>query len=201
MKKAFAVIVALVMFASLSVTAFAADGIDSQATDNGTITIENAYVGEEYSIYRLFDLESFVSGGAYSYKINSAWTAFFAEGAAGNKYIKMDGEYVTLVENPDFATLAAEALAYAEADATKIAPIATKTATVPEGTNIPETTLSFTELPLGYYLISSSVGTLVTLTTTDTIVTVRDKNTIPEVNKQVLEQTGVDAETNEPTGT
>ncbi|MCD8161541.1 MAG: isopeptide-forming domain-containing fimbrial protein [Clostridiales bacterium] len=49
------------------------------------------------------------------------------------------------------------------------------------------TTVTFTDLEYGYYLIDSSLGTLCTLDSTDPNVTVTDKNGAPTVDKEVQE--------------
>lgn len=52
-----------------------------------------------------------------------------------------------------------------------------------EGNNTP--TVTFKNLPLGYYLVDSSVGTLCSLDTTNTDATIREKNGVPSVDKKV----------------
>ena len=49
------------------------------------------------------------------------------------------------------------------------------------------TSVTFTELPLGYYLVDSSVGALCSLDTTAKEVNIQEKNTAPTLNKQVKE--------------
>ena len=70
MKKIISMLLALMLIATLSVTAFAAE-------ETGSITI-NGVSSATYEIYRMLDLESYnVESGAYSYKVNAAWTGFF----------------------------------------------------------------------------------------------------------------------------
>ncbi len=46
--------------------------VSVSAAGEGKITINNAVVGQTYTIYRILDLESYNAGsGAYSYKANS----------------------------------------------------------------------------------------------------------------------------------
>lgn len=52
MKKVFAIILALAMVLSLGMTAFAVE------TVTGSITITNPTAGEEYRLYKIFDLHS-----------------------------------------------------------------------------------------------------------------------------------------------
>lgn len=53
--------------------------------------------------------------------------------------------------------------------------------------------VEFTDLPLGYYLIDSSTGALCSLNTTDTDVTIEEKNAAPTVEKKVQEDSKIDA--------
>lgn len=47
-------------------------------------------------------------------------------------------------------------------------------------------TVKFTGLPLGYYLVESTVGTACSLTTTNPNATVKDKHDMPEVSKKII---------------
>ena len=69
------------------------------------------------------------------------------------------------------------AIAYAKTTANGVTPVDTKTAS--------NQTVEFTNLPLGYYLIDSSLGTLATLDSTNKDITVIDKNEKPTITKQV----------------
>ena len=68
MKKTMSVLLALVLLLALSVPAMAIGG--------GTITINNAVVGQTYTIYRILELESYnLTTKAYSYKATTDWDA------------------------------------------------------------------------------------------------------------------------------
>lgn len=175
-KKIVSMCLTVVMLLSLCrITAFAAN-------DNGAITVANAVEGQTYTIYKLFDLESYnTATNAYSYKITEEWRDFFTNGGAGASYVSVDAQgYVTAEQGFDSTTAAALAkLAIAYAEEHNIQPSAepqTKSA---------ENTISFNNLPLGYYLVDSSLGTLCALTTTNPIQNVNDKNGVPTIEKQV----------------
>lgn len=161
-----------------------ATGTDTNA-DTGSITIDNAVVGQTYTIYRIFDLESYdAASNAYAYKVNANWNDFFNENAAGRKYVTIDDNgYVTWQESASVADFAAAAKAYAEtpnsADSTetKITPIGSKTA----GDN----NVTFSNLNLGYYLIASDLGVLCALDTTNPNATVKEKNDGTTLTKKV----------------
>lgn len=162
----------------------------------GTITINNAIVNETYSIYRILDLETYdAQNNHYIYRANTKWEAFINDASKGGKYLEAKNEngntYYVWKENADQVKFTEEAIAYAKANS--IEAEAFKTAT--------STTVKFTELDLGYYLVSSSVGSLLHLTTTNPNGEINEKNTIkPEVDKEVKENsTGVYGKENDAT--
>ena len=162
----------------------------------GTITIKNAIVNETYSIYRILDLETYdAQNNHYIYRANTKWQAFINDASKGGKYLEAKNEngntYYVWKENADQVKFTEEAIAYAKANS--IEAEAFKTAT--------STTVKFTELDLGYYLVSSSVGSLLHLTTTNPNGEINEKNTIkPEVDKEVKENsTGVYGKENDAT--
>lgn len=195
MKKLLSILLALVMILSLATTAFAADDItDGEGgtsgetatpnkgdnNDNGTLTINNTIAGIEYKIWKIFVLESYdEQANAYSYTVAPGWEGF-VERESNYFHVNDDG-YVTWGQSKDSsaATKAKEAVAYAEANS--IPP--TKTA-ISEGTSV-----VFSGLNLGYYVVDSSVGSVCALTTTDPDAVINEKNTAHSVDKQVKEYT------------
>lgn len=162
----------------------------------GTITINKAIVNETYSIYRILDLETYdAQNNHYIYRANTKWEAFINDASKGGKYLEAKNEngntYYVWKENADQVKFTEEAIAYAKAK--PIETEASKKAT--------STTVQFTELDLGYYLVSSSVGSLLHLTTTNPNGEINEKNTIkPEVDKEVKENsTGVYGKENDAT--
>lgn len=162
----------------------------------GTITINNAIVNETYSIYRILDLETYdAQNNHYIYRANTKWEAFINDANKGGKYLEAKNEngktYYVWKEKADQVKFTEEAIAYAKAK--PIETEASKKAT--------STTVQFTELDLGYYLVSSSVGSLLHLTTTNPNGAINEKNTIkPEVDKEVKENsTGVYGKENDAT--
>lgn len=168
MKKIFSILLVVVMLMAMSTTAFAAG--------NGSITIDNAVIGETYTIYQLLDLESYNSdSGAYAYKANPTWESWLK---TQTTYLSFDAQgYVTWVEGADAATFAKLAKEYATTNS--IENQGTKTAD--------STTVEFTGLDLGYYLVDTTLGTLCSLDTTDPDVTIKEKNEKPLIEKEVEE--------------
>ena len=180
MKKIITIVLALMLIASLSVTAFAAE-------ETGSITINGVSDTTTYEIYKLLDLESYdVAQGAYSYKANAAWATFFATDEA-KAYMATDADgYVTWATTEDDDTKAAfakMALAYAKANG--IAPV--KSSRNAGEFVITENAGKFSGLELGYYLVDSTMGALCGLTTTNPDASINAKNGIPTIDKQVNE--------------
>lgn len=152
--------------------------VSADETGSGTITIDNAVVGQTYTIYQILTLESYnASTNAYSYKAATGWETFIK---SATTYVTVgEQEYVTWVEGADAAAFAKEALEYAKENSTTIAKTATKKAE--------STTVEFTGLNLGYYLVDSTLGTLCSLDTTNPTVTIKEKNAAPENVKKVEE--------------
>ncbi len=174
LKKFFGAVVAALMVFAMTVTpAFAAQGTND---NSGKITITNAEVGHTYNAYQILVLESYnTEKGAYSYKANADWVGWLED---QTQYVSIDDQgYVTWVKDADAAAFAKAALAHAEE--AKIQPDATATAT--------STTVEFTGLNLGYYLVDTTVGTLCSLDTTTPSVVMEEKNEVPPVEKQVKE--------------
>lgn len=184
LKKLAGCLLALVMILTMSNVAVvnAANGTND---NSGSITINNAIKGHTYNAYQILVLESYNTDadpngdgnkeGAYAYKANSAWASWLKNQTA---YVNIDAQdYVTWVDGADAAAFAKAALAHAkansiQADSTKIAE---------------STTVEFTNLNLGYYLIDTTLGTLCSLDTTAPSVEMYEKNEEPSVTKEVQE--------------
>ena len=154
----------------------------TSASTKGKITIDNAKAGQTYKIYRILELESYNSTAeSYAYKATTNWSSFINGTDITSNYVTVDGGYVTWKDGANAAEFAKKALAYAKDTNTSIA--ADHTATVAGGGS----SVTFDNLALGYYLVESSVGALCGLTTTNNEVTIKEKNGVPSVDKQVQE--------------
>ncbi len=186
-KRWLAILLTAVLTLAMALPTFASGG----GTNNGKITIDNAVKDQNYSVYRIFNLDSYnKEEHAYLYTVNSDWTDFINQSSisGADGYVTVDGTtgLVTWKKkdgNGDpigVAEFAQKALAYAKDASHPITP--TKGPTAAGGT-----TITFDTLPLGYYLVDSSLGALCALNTTDPETTMEEKNGQPTVDKKVQE--------------
>ena len=193
-KKIAAIMLSVMMVLGMA-SVVSAEGSGATATPTGTITINNTIAGQAYKIYKILDLESYdADAGNYVYKVDSDWEKFIngtedGEGAGGAyleiidttyKYVKWKGTN----DNTRTAEFAKKALEYAKSK--KIIPRG-----VSDANDTTSTTVTFNNLPLGYYVVESSVGALCGLTTTNPIATILEKNGVPSVEKKVQEDSKV----------
>ena len=167
MKKILSLILALMMLLTLGTTAFAAN-------DDGSITITNATIGEDYAVYKVFDLTYSGENVAYTYTKMGDTDAFydalvsesspFALTAAGNAY------NVSLKEGKT----AADITTFLNGQKANLT-------TKQVGTTVraDDDTVKFENLPYGYYYITSTLGGTVTIDSTLKDVQVVDKNQEP----------------------
>ncbi len=176
-KRITSLVLALVMLVTMSLSM--AIGVSADE-EKGSITIDNAVDGETYKIYRILVLESY-SGTHYAYTVAEAWADFFAEGAPGADYVDIENGYVTWKSGtPEEQALAAREFAAKAIEwATENSIAATQEGTANDGK------VEFAELDLGYYLVSSSLGTLCSLDTTHPDATIYEKNSTSTFDKGI----------------
>lgn len=170
-KKLASLLLALVMVFAVAVTVL--------AEGSGSITVDNAVVGQTYTIYEILRLESYnATTDAYSYKATDAWEGFINGNGIKGTYVDVNGQgYVTWHDGADASAFAKAAQAYAGVHS--IANQGSQTAT--------STTVKFESLELGYYLMDSTLGTLCALDTTTPDVIIKEKNEVPSNEKTVEE--------------
>lgn len=169
MKKLLAILCAVMLLATCSLTALAAD--------DGSITI-TGFEGQTYNAYRIFDLK--FQGDAYTYTVNADWADYFATGAEGLNYFEINTSgAVSAKTDADLAAFAKLALAYALENNID----AIDSATIADGA----TTATIDGLAYGYYLVDSTVGTLCVLNSTTPEMEISDKNAAPTISKEVEE--------------
>lgn len=205
MKKLASLLLVLVMVLALAAPAMAA-GPDPET--GGKIVVKNAVPGQTYTLYKLFDLsyggnaEDVENANApHTYTVNENWKEFINQNTINGVYVDVDAQgYVTWHQNKetvdgevkmvnaDPAEFAKLALAYAKANSianqgSQEAPAAAEGETI--------STVTFGNLPLGYYLIDSSLGALCALDTTNATANVTEKNEKPKEDKEVTNPEGL----------
>lgn len=164
----------------------------AMAAGEGKITIDDAVKDQTYSVYRILDLSFDEANKSYVYTVNTDWSGFFANSAPGAAYVTITNGYVTWnAAESAAAEFAKRAQAYAETN--NIEPAA-------EPIKAASTTVVFDNLDLGYYLVDTTLGALCSLDTTDKEVTMKEKNEVPEVTKEVEEDSKVGKENVNPWG-
>lgn len=194
MKKLLTILMSFIMAFTVSVSAF---GAQRAGENSGEIIINNAVKDQTYNAYRIFDL-SWDGSSAYNYTINREWKSFVLQKDSEGNYLYI-GVYFSYDENTGAITqlstseselqkFAQEAIAYARNNNT-IEPAGTA-----KGVGDEETaTATIQNIPLGYYLVDSSVGSLVILNTTNTQMNVMEKNGVPSIIKRVNENSVIDS--------
>ena len=172
--------------------------VQVNAANNGTITINKAVVDETYSIYRVLDLETYdKTNNHYIYRANEKFEAFITRAEGKNYLVAQNSNgtgatYYVWKTGADVVEFSKAALAWAKANnvTTTVAPI-----------KATSTTVKFDGLPLGYYLVDTTTGSLLNLTTTNPNAVIKEKNTVtPKVDKDVKEDsTAAYGKTNDAT--
>jgi fimbrial isopeptide formation D2 family protein/LPXTG-motif cell wall-anchored protein len=189
--KILALLLALIMVLAMGAVAFAENeggegtetgeqGGGTTAATKGSITItlptDNAGTDEEitYTLYKVFDATNNGTTAAISYKIDATNGALSEAMTAAGFSVDSAGN----VSGP--SSLNADAMAAIAAYAQD--EIGTYTAKPSDGT------LTISDLDFGYYYITTTTGTLVTIDSTNPNAEVQDKNTIPDIpEKKIVE--------------
>ena len=182
-KKLVSLLLALAMIFAMSLSVFAAG--------SNSIQVNNAQGGETYKIYKMLDADVNPEKTAYSYTLPAAspWRNFFETGA-GAAYVEIkdvDGpDYVNWVNSK---TGASDLEAFGKAAAAYAATTAGVTEAATAQSPTADRDITFDGLDSGYYLITSTNGTLSMVETTPlkTQATVNEKNPDPTIKKEVEE--------------
>lgn len=131
---------------------------------------EGSTATNTYKVYRVFDATS--NGTNISYKLNANHTTApdgFAVDAGGNvKY-----------HAPEATTLSQDDIDAIKDYVTNADLVATVTTTADDKN------FTLQNLPYGYYYISTTTGTLVTVNSTNPVAEVQDKNEVPTLDKKI----------------
>lgn len=185
MKKLMAALLAVAMVCAMAIPAFAAEGAThSSSSADGKITINNAVNGQTYKIYRILDLQYNGTANSFRYVKNTKWGTFVDTQTA---YLTVDPTTgVVTWTNTDTADngtaikeLAKAAGKYVKDNTTSLAD---------DGSEVAASgTVTFDNLPLGWYLVVSDLtnDAICSIDTTAKEVTIKEKNGVPTVTKEV----------------
>lgn len=190
-----AVLMAMTMILSMSMTAFAADA------PKGTLTVNNTVAGKTLDLYQIFTATK--SGENVAYTLNSAYEGFFQSKISGASTLTGEAlsekayDYVKKQVGPDGsngAEFAKAILGWILENDTTVA-TTHKTATTTDGSTV------ISDLAYGYYVVYplgatdtstapgnetvKSVASLVNVT--DTTVTINMKSNYPTVDKKIIQ--------------
>lgn len=194
-KKVMALVLALAMvMGTMSLTAFAAD-------PDGKITVDNAINGEEYDLYKVFDLtyggngESGATGTTDTGATPGTYTpvsyTYTADGNSDQFLAALQGATTLFKITADPATAGRYNVVRKDGatDANIIKFVQDNISKLPASKKIGGTKtasgnkVEWTGLAYGYYYVSSTAGSFVTIDSTIKEVTVKEKNTVPTGDK------------------
>ena len=200
-QKLMAVLLAAAMVCAMAIPAFATDGDATAAaasTGEGKITINNAITGQTYTIYRILDLEYHADTNSYRYTANEAWRTFVRSQTGDLKLDEETGAVTWINSNPKNNDTAIQKFAnsagtYAmDHSVQAVKSITAKGKEGEHGNADNSTSITFENLPLGWYLVVSDLvdvhnGALCSIDTTDPTVEIREKNSNSTLDKSILE--------------
>ncbi len=176
MKKLFAVLMALTLVLSMGVLAF--------AVTEGSITIHNCIKDATYSVYQILEFTpSNEAADKGIYTIVPGWEAFFSRQIAQEYFTLTTIDDVTTVTLKDGVTEVDQRLAQDAIEYAKNSPMVSAIYSTAANSD----SITFGLLPLGYYAIDTTVGTMCSLTNTNSKFEVVDKNENPDIDKFVKE--------------
>lgn len=194
-KKAISILLTILMVVGMMSTFAFAEGNGTNSTDDkvGSITVANPQYGKAYTAYKIFDVTyggSITTGEGvaavttkpvnYSYTIStdSDWydtVSNFVDNTAG--------DWISLADTADQKTFAVKLENPTASDVAELAAELAKVDPKPTGTELSlqnndssKQVAKAENLPLGFYFISTTSGSLAMMTTTDKDVTIYDKN-------------------------
>lgn len=189
--KILAIVLAFAMIAALGITAFAAEISRNipESEDNASITVNLPSVPEgageytannTYTIYKVFDAQNNGVDEAITYTLVDGKTTVPA-GFSVDENGRVT--YTGAGENGELTSADIAAIAGYVTSADIVATVTTTSA---------DSSFTVDKLPYGYYYITTTTGTVVTVDSTNPNATVDDKNEIPPVDKKITGATSYD---------
>lgn len=202
MKKVISLVLALVMIMALGTTAFA-QTIGNVAEGTGSLTINDAQPGQQYSVYRIFS--AIPTGNHVSYKLLDNKTmetnAYFSVDTEGNvtanDAAKDDNGFLTadaIKWLEDNKTVVGELVKIYGAD--YVTPSSTTTGEGEDAVTTYDDSIIINGLAYGYYYVTTTTGTAVSVDTTNKNATVDDKNPPTTITKEITSAASGDRDAN-----
>lgn len=194
MKKWLSLLLAALMVMSLATAVAEEDDLPVvnfiQPREVGSITVNNAINGVTYTAYKIFDLNIDTSGNNFAYTLpkDSYWYTPIDNSGYFTLTLVKDGngnEMYVVEPNANYNDAAAAALAASLKKYLDETPTGAPTGTT--FTSAEGSALLAAPLGLGYYFVTSSMGSLCALDTNYPDVTITEKNPEPTVEKEVKE--------------
>lgn len=172
------ILLAVVIVMAMSVSSAFAEDFDTKLGGQGSITIENATAQTSYTIYKIFDT-TFDGGKGptatskqkefYEKQSNNPFK--FEESATSGTY------NVSIAENKSEQDVINFLQSFVTETGvnSEFAAVTTSSTTTAEGS-----TLTFKNVPYGYYLVTSALGSVISLDSAHPDATIVDKNTTPD---------------------
>lgn len=149
------------------------------AENDGTLTIQNATIGRTYTVYKVFDATYSGTNISYTYTKTAESDALFDALTDTEDALNPFVLTATVVENVYNVTIKADATAATiSAWLTAHKDLLTQTASQVAASS----TVVFNGLQYGYYYVTSSLGSTVSVDTVTPRVTIIDKNQEPDWN-------------------
>lgn len=194
-KKITVLLLVAAMLLSMTASVFAAS--------DGSVTLNNATAGEEYRLYKVFDLtyippnetssgteggDALKEGVAYTYTKTGATDALYnALTASGSPFTltatTTENVYQVTKKNDATAETISAWLKNNQSLLTEATPTS-KTGFQGTTNTAAGETVAWNGLPYGYYYVTSSLGATVTIDSTLKDVIIKDKNSIPSEDKK-----------------
>lgn len=162
-------------------------------TSNTEVTSSVYYLSTENTAWKNFFVDSTKAEGNLAPANIAGYVEVSMIDGDDNYYVEWtatttNGSGETVIDDAaaeDFAKLALE---YAKNPANSVSSTATDTAEVPADPTVTTSSVTFTNLPFGYYLVDTNGGAVVALDTFAADKEIEEKNTAPVIEKKVKDE-------------
>ena len=185
--KKFSKILSVALLVALVLSLGVANAFADAPTTGDIVISEGTVQGSTYTAYLVFELSMNEGETAYTYTIKSD-SQFYSTVAADTTnftltQIAVDGSVTTYQVTPKDAFDDAAAADFAKT----LSELTLTGGTTSEAATADGATVTISNLPLGYYFVTTTTGTVCSLDTNNSRVAIKDKNEKPSIKKEVQE--------------